>query len=119
MLQPIHPEKESREMPDTRTFGRYAEIPYEQMTPEQQEGYRFAREIRGAVGGPSKIWVHNPKLAKATALLGTYFHPGHYSLTEASARSPSALSPADGIRPIRRARIRTRSASVQPCSTRR
>jgi len=25
-------------MPDTPTFGRYAEIPYEQMTPEQQEG---------------------------------------------------------------------------------
>ena len=28
-------------MPDTPTFGRYAEIPYEQMTPEQQEGFRF------------------------------------------------------------------------------
>jgi hypothetical protein len=27
------------EMPDTPTFGRYAEIPYDQMTPEQQEGY--------------------------------------------------------------------------------
>jgi hypothetical protein len=25
-------------MPETPTFGRYAEIPYEQMTPEQQEG---------------------------------------------------------------------------------
>jgi hypothetical protein len=24
-------------MPDTPTFGRYAEIPYDQMTPEQQE----------------------------------------------------------------------------------
>ena len=28
------------------TFGRYAEIPYEQMTPEQQEGYR-SYAIRG------------------------------------------------------------------------
>ena len=27
-------------MSDTPTFGRYAEIPYDQMTPEQQEGYR-------------------------------------------------------------------------------
>jgi len=27
-------------MPETPTFGRYAEIPYDQMTPEQQEGYR-------------------------------------------------------------------------------
>ena len=28
-------------MPDTPTFGRYAEIPYDQMTPAQQDGYRF------------------------------------------------------------------------------
>ncbi len=52
------------------------------MTPEQQEGYRFVREIRGGVGGPSKIWVHNPKLAKAAAPLGAHFHPGGYSLSE-------------------------------------
>jgi hypothetical protein len=26
-------------MPDKPTFGRYAEIPHEQMTPEQQEAY--------------------------------------------------------------------------------
>jgi 4-carboxymuconolactone decarboxylase len=70
------------EMPDTPTFGRYAEIPYNQMTPEQQEAYRSLIEIRGQVGGPSKIWVHNPKLAKAAAPLGAHFHPGHYSLTE-------------------------------------
>jgi len=69
-------------MPDTPTFGRYAEIPYNQMTPEQQEAYRSLIEIRGQVGGPSKIWVHNPKLAKAAAPLGAHFHPGHYSLTE-------------------------------------
>ena len=69
-------------MPDTPTFGRYAEIPYEQMTPEQQEGYRFLKEVRGQVGGPSKIWVHNPKLVKAAAPLGAHFHPGGYSLSE-------------------------------------
>src|SRR5262245_22094649 len=27
-------------MADTPTFGRYAEIPYDQMTPEQQDAYR-------------------------------------------------------------------------------
>ncbi|HEY7496190.1 MAG TPA: hypothetical protein VIH59_34445 [Candidatus Tectomicrobia bacterium] len=27
-------------MAETPTFGRYAEIPFEQMTQEQQEGYR-------------------------------------------------------------------------------
>ncbi len=51
-------------MPETPSFGRYAEIPYDEMTPEQQEGYRLLVEARGAAGGPSKIWVHNPKLAK-------------------------------------------------------
>ena len=69
-------------MPDTPTFGRYAEIPYDKMTPEQQEGYRSLIEARGQVGGPSKIWVHNPKLAKAAGPLGAHFHPGGYSLSE-------------------------------------
>jgi len=44
-------------MPETPTFGRYAEIPYERMTPEQQEGYRFLKEVRGQVGGPREIAV--------------------------------------------------------------
>ena len=69
-------------MPKTPTFGRYTEIPYDEMTPEQQEAYRFLVETRGVAGGPSKIWVHNPKLVKASAPLGAHFHPGHYSLTE-------------------------------------
>jgi hypothetical protein len=29
------PTREEPEMSDTPTFGRYAEIPYDQMTPEQ------------------------------------------------------------------------------------
>jgi 4-carboxymuconolactone decarboxylase len=69
-------------MPETPSFGRYAEIPYDEMTPEQQDAYHTLIEIRGQVGGPSKIWVHNPRLAKAAAPLGAHFHPGHYSLTE-------------------------------------
>jgi 4-carboxymuconolactone decarboxylase len=70
------------EMPDTPTFGRYAEIPYEQMTPEQQEGYRLLLETRGALGGPSRIWVHNPKLAKVAGPFGAHFQAGKYSLSE-------------------------------------
>ena len=38
-------------MPETPTFVRYAEIPYDQMTPEQQEAYRFVTEMRGSLGG--------------------------------------------------------------------
>jgi 4-carboxymuconolactone decarboxylase len=69
-------------MAETPSFGRYAEIPYDEMTPEQQEGYRSLIETRGPLGGPRKIWVHNPSLAKAIGPLGGHFHPGHYSLTE-------------------------------------
>ena len=68
-------------MPDTPTFGRYAEIPYDQMTPEQQEGYRTLIETRGRLPGPNKIWVHNPKLAKVMGPLGAHFRTG-YSLSE-------------------------------------
>ena len=68
-------------MPDTPTFGRYAEIPYDRMTPEQQEGYRSLIETRGRLPGPTKIWVHNPKLAKAAGPLGAYFRTG-YTLSE-------------------------------------
>ena len=72
-------------MPETPTFGRYAEIPYDQMTPEQQEGYRSLIESRGALGGPNKILVHNPKLAKVAGPFGGHFRTG-YSLERARTR---------------------------------
>ena len=68
-------------MPETPTFGRYAEIPLDRMTPDQQDAYRTLIETRGRLPGPTKIWVHNPKLAKAAAPLGAYFRTG-YSLSE-------------------------------------
>ncbi len=69
-------------MPDTPTFGRFTELPLDQMTPEQREAYHFAVETRGPLGGPNKIWVHNPKLAKVAAPFGGHFQKGNYSLTE-------------------------------------
>jgi 4-carboxymuconolactone decarboxylase len=68
-------------MADTPTFGRYAEIPYDQMTPEQQEGYRAMIEVRGRLPGPSKIYVHNPKLAKVIGPMSAHMRKG-YSLSE-------------------------------------
>ena len=68
-------------MAETPTFGRYAEIPYDKMTPEQQEGYRAMVEARGRLPGPNKIYVHNPKLAKVMGPLGAHFRTG-YSLSE-------------------------------------
>ena len=68
-------------MAETPTFGRYAEIPYDQMTPEQKEGYQAIIENRGRLPGPNKIYVHNPKLAKVMGPLGAHFRTG-YSLSE-------------------------------------
>ena len=68
-------------MAETPTFGRYAEIPQDQMTPEQQDAYRSLIESRGRLPGPNKIWVHNPKLAKVMGPLGAHFRTG-YSLSE-------------------------------------
>jgi 4-carboxymuconolactone decarboxylase len=63
------------------TFGRYAEIPFDEMTPEQQDGYKAMLESRGGLPGPAKIIVHNPKLAKVIGPFGGHFHEGKYSLT--------------------------------------
>jgi 4-carboxymuconolactone decarboxylase len=68
-------------MAETPTFGRYAEIPYDRMTPAQQEGYRSLIETRGRLPGPNKIYVHNPNLVKVMGPLGAYFRTG-YSLSE-------------------------------------
>src|SRR5205085_9933330 len=72
---------QERTMPETPTFGRYAEIPYDEMTPEQQEAYRSLIETRGRLPGPNKIYVHNPNLVKVMGPLGAYFRTG-YSLSE-------------------------------------
>jgi 4-carboxymuconolactone decarboxylase len=70
-------------MADTPTFGRYAEIPVERMTPEQQAGYRFLVDgPRGRLPGPYHVWVHNPKLVHAIAPLGNHFTPGQSALSE-------------------------------------
>jgi 4-carboxymuconolactone decarboxylase len=70
-------------MSDAPKFGRYAEIPVDQMTPAQREGYRFLVEgPRGRLPGPYKVWVHNPRLVHAAAPLGQHFTPGQSSLSE-------------------------------------
>jgi 4-carboxymuconolactone decarboxylase len=68
-------------MAETPTFGRYAEIPYDEMSPEQQAAYHRLIEVRGRLPGPNKIYVHNPKLADAIGPLGAHFRTG-YSLSE-------------------------------------
>ena len=62
-------------MPDAPTFGRYAEIPYDRMTPEQQDGYRALIEARGALGGAAKLRAAGPfyrsAFSKALSAAGT------------------------------------------------
>jgi len=72
-------------MAEMPTFGRYAEIPYDRMTPEQQEAYHLLMETRGRLPGPNKIYVHNPALVKVMGPLGAYFRTG-YSLSRSEER---------------------------------
>jgi 4-carboxymuconolactone decarboxylase len=70
-------------MADTPTFGRYAELAVEGMTPAQRDAYRSMIEgPRGRLPGPYKIWMHNPKLLQAAAPLGQHFTPGQSTLSE-------------------------------------
>jgi len=68
-------------MAETPTFGRYAEIPYDEMTPEQKEAYALLLEERGRLPGPTKIFLQNPGLTKVMAPLGAYYRTG-YSISE-------------------------------------
>jgi 4-carboxymuconolactone decarboxylase len=56
-----------------RTFGRYAEIPTEQLNPEQKEAYDYILQARGMCPGPYRIWLQNPKLLKAMTPVGVWY----------------------------------------------
>ena len=58
---------------DSGTFGRYQEIPVDQLPAEMKEAYGFTVEMRGHLPGPSKIWLANPKLLQTITPTGAYF----------------------------------------------
>ncbi|MDW6064344.1 carboxymuconolactone decarboxylase [Streptomyces sp. FXJ1.4098] len=58
---------------DFGTFGRFAETPVDQMSPEMREAFDFTLKLRGLVPGPHKIWAANPTLLKTVAPVGAYF----------------------------------------------
>ena len=102
----INSKKGIRPMPDTPPFGRYAEIPYDHMTPEQQEGYRSLIETHGQVGGPSKDLGCTTQAGEGGRTARRAFSPRRGTrYRSASARSPSASSTINGIRPIRPTRM--------------
>jgi 4-carboxymuconolactone decarboxylase len=59
-------------MPDP-TFGRYAEIPLDQMTTEQRRGYENVMRERNRCPGPYKIWVENPPVMDLIVPLGAFY----------------------------------------------
>jgi 4-carboxymuconolactone decarboxylase len=61
------------ERSDFGTFGRYAETPLDQMSPEMRDAYDFTLKLRGMVPGPHKIWLANPNLSKTIVPTGAYF----------------------------------------------
>jgi 4-carboxymuconolactone decarboxylase len=59
-------------MANRGTFGRYTEIPLDQMSPEQRKGYDYVMRERDMCSGPYKIWVENPLLMNLMVPLGAY-----------------------------------------------
>jgi 4-carboxymuconolactone decarboxylase len=56
------------------TFGRYTEIPVDQMTPEQRNGYELVIQERGEAPGPYKILIQNPNLLRSWFLSESTFN---------------------------------------------
>jgi plasmid stabilization system protein ParE len=79
------------QMPDTPTFGRYTEIPHDQMTPEQQEGYRSLVETRGPLPKPTVGYtVPKSRLLISLANFGFSGNPTLRRLSIASKLCPTA-----------------------------
>jgi 4-carboxymuconolactone decarboxylase len=58
---------------DFGTFGRYQEIPVENMEPAMKAAYDETMDLRGMVPGPHKIWLANPTLSKTIVPTGAYY----------------------------------------------
>ena len=69
------PEDQNAQNPAKRqpTFGRYAEIPTDEFSPEQKAAFNHVMKERGMLPGPSRIWVQNPKLLMAVSPLGVWY----------------------------------------------
>ena len=55
------------------TFGRYHEVPVDEMPAEMREAYDTTMRLRGQVPGPHKIWLCNPTLSKTVVPVGAYY----------------------------------------------
>jgi 4-carboxymuconolactone decarboxylase len=55
------------------TFGRFNELPIDEMPPAMRDAYDLTVELRGVVPGPHRIWLTNPILSKTIVPTGAYF----------------------------------------------
>ena len=55
------------------TFGRYTEIPLNEMTEAQRAAYDETVKVRAQVPGPYKIWLQNDELERAMLPIGAYY----------------------------------------------
>ena len=67
---------------DFGTFGRYRELPVNEMSSEMKDAYDFTMKLRGVVPGPHKIWLANPVLSKTIVPTG-YYYQKESTLTKA------------------------------------
>ena len=58
---------------DFGSFGRFLETPLAEMPADMKDAFEFTKKVRGAVPGPHKIWVCNPKLSKTIIPTGKYY----------------------------------------------
>ncbi len=58
---------------DFGSFGRYHEIPADEMPAEMKHAYDTTRKLRGQVPGPHKIWLCNPVLSNTMVPVGAYY----------------------------------------------
>jgi 4-carboxymuconolactone decarboxylase len=70
-----------KNMADKPTFGRYTEIPLDQMSAEQRKAYEYVMNERDACIGPYKIWVEHPPVMDLIVPVGVYYKK-HSSLID-------------------------------------
>ena len=69
-------------MDQNPTFGRYIEIPLDEMSAEQRSGYDRIIRDRGMCPGPYKVWLENPAAMQLMVPVGVYYRSGS-NLSEA------------------------------------
>ena len=108
-------------MAETPTFGRYAEIPYDQMTPEQQEGYRSLMESARPAARPEQDLRAQPQAGEGDGAARRLF-PHRLFAERARARDRRrASSTASFTRPTRPTRTSApaRRPGCRPTRSRR